>query len=110
MASIPHNSVPSYDDEAPASSSVGVREKRWCRFPNRLRHLRDQQSLTLEQLAARVGCSAKHLSRVELGQLEPHAILLHDLARVLGVLVDCIFDRSWSWERRRRFVDPSSAR
>ena len=80
------------------------------RFPNRLRHLRDQHGLTVEDLARRVGCSAKHLARVERGQFEPKAILLHDLARALGVLVDSIFDRTWSWERKKQIETRSNSR
>lgn len=64
--------------------------------------------LTLEELATRVGCCPKHLGRLERGTIEPKAILLHDLARSLGVLVDALYDRAWSWERRKRFEPPIS--
>lgn len=63
--------------------------------------------LTLEELANRVGCCPKHLGRLERGTIEPKAMLLHDLARALGVLVDGLYDRAWSWERRKLF-EPTS--
>ena len=53
----------------------------------RLRHLREQQHLTLAELGRKVGCTASHLSTIENGRREPRLRLLHDLAATLAVPV-----------------------
>ncbi|NLF04603.1 MAG: helix-turn-helix domain-containing protein [Actinomycetales bacterium] len=53
----------------------------------RVRHHRTTTSLTLDELAAQVGCSPSQLSLVENGKREPRLTLVHALARSLDVEV-----------------------
>ena len=50
-----------------------------------IRQLRIDRQLTLDQLAARAGISASHLSRLERGQAEPSFTVAASLAREIGV-------------------------
>ena len=83
----------------------GIREDaEEARFPNRIAEHRRASFLKIAALAERVSCTRAHLSKVEAGRRVPSAILLHDLARVLGVLVDALYDRDWSWARRQKLA------
>jgi transcriptional regulator with XRE-family HTH domain len=50
-----------------------------------IRRLRTERQMTLDQLAARAGISASHLSRLERGQAEPSFTVAAALAREIGV-------------------------
>lgn len=54
----------------------------------RVRHLRKQAGLTLDQLAERTGVSGSHLSLVENARREPRLSLVQRIAEVLGVPVE----------------------
>lgn len=82
-----------HSQPAPATRTV--------RFPNRIRAERRAQLMTVSALAERVSCSRREISRLEAGRHVPNAVLLHDIARALGVLVDALYDRDWSWQRRK---------
>jgi transcriptional regulator with XRE-family HTH domain len=56
----------------------------------RLRAEREQQGLTLDQLAARTGLSKAYLSRLESAERQPAIGTLLDLARSLGVTVSSL--------------------
>jgi len=58
----------------------------------RVRHLRTQRGLTLDQLAADTGVSASQLSLVENGHREPRLGLLSALAQALGVPTASLLD------------------
>lgn len=58
----------------------------------RVRHLRTQRGLTLDQLAADTGVSASQLSLVENGHREPKLGLLSALAAALGVPAGSLLD------------------
>jgi transcriptional regulator with XRE-family HTH domain len=51
----------------------------------RIRALRQQQGMTLEDLAGLANISASHLSRLERGQTQPSFIVAATLADHLGV-------------------------
>lgn len=53
-----------------------------------IRKMRLERSMTLDDLAARAGISASHLSRLERNQTLPSFTVLAGIARVLGVSVD----------------------
>lgn len=53
-----------------------------------IRTMRHEQGLTLEDLSARAGLSASHLSRMERNQTLPSFTVLASIARVLGVSID----------------------
>ena len=56
-----------------------------------IRQLRGELSLTQEQLAARLGCTAQAVSKWENGATAPDIALLPLLAQALGVSIDTMF-------------------
>ena len=77
------------------------------RFPNRIAEHRRAHFMKVAALAERASCTRAHLSKVEAGMRVPSAVLLHDIARVLGVLVDALYDRDWSWGRKKKLHELS---
>lgn len=71
-------SVPDTADEQLDPISLG----------RRVRHLRKNKGLTLEDLGAAVGSAPSQLSLIENGKREPKLGLLQSLARALGVSID----------------------
>ena len=67
----------------------------------RVRHARQQAGLTLEELSARVGVTASHLSLVETGKREAKIGLLSDVASALDVEVSDLLDETPPNERAR---------
>lgn len=61
-------------------------------FGLRVKHLRREQHLTQEQLAAMLNVSAEHLRKIELGKRGISIDLLLDLAAELGVSVDFLLN------------------
>ena len=61
-------------------------------FRNHLRCHRTLLGLTLEAIAPRVGYSAKHLDRLELGYFVPKADRFLRLAHTLGVSAEALVD------------------
>uniref|UniRef100_A0A9E7ZKI6 Helix-turn-helix domain-containing protein n=1 Tax=Bosea sp. NBC_00436 TaxID=2969620 RepID=A0A9E7ZKI6_9HYPH len=57
----------------------------------RLRCLREQAALSVEDLAARAGISAKRLHGIESGGIDAHLDDLDRFAQVLGVAIDALF-------------------
>ena len=53
----------------------------------RLRHFRTEASMTLEELATKLGATASHLSMIENGKREPKVSLLSEAAELLGIEV-----------------------
>ena len=51
----------------------------------RIRELRIENGMTLDELAHRAGISASHLSRLERGQTAPSFKVAADIAREIGV-------------------------
>lgn len=51
----------------------------------RIRELRMERNMTLDDLAQRAGISASHLSRLERGQTAPSFKVAADIAREIGV-------------------------
>ncbi len=58
---------------------------------NRLRELRERESLTQEDLAARVGVSRQTIIALEKGKYNPSLILAHKLALVFGLRIEDVF-------------------
>ena len=54
---------------------------------HRLRHFRTEASLTLDELAKKLGATASHLSMIENGKREPKVNLLSEAAELVGVTV-----------------------
>ncbi|WP_159711224.1 helix-turn-helix domain-containing protein [Geminicoccus flavidas] len=61
------------------------------RIGARLRNLRSESGLTLDDLAARAGVSRSMLSRIELGQSSPTAQLLARICGGLGITLSMLF-------------------
>lgn len=59
-----------------------------------LRKLRGEKHMTQEQVAEKLGVSAQSVSRWETGATFPDILLLPDLAKLYGVLVDDLFKES----------------
>ena len=58
---------------------------------NRLRELRERDSLTQEDLAARVGVSRQTIISLERGRYNPSLLLAYKLARVFGLRIEDVF-------------------
>jgi transcriptional regulator with XRE-family HTH domain len=61
-------------------------------FGHRLRHLRRQRGLTLDELGALVGKPGPYLSQLENGHTEPKLSLLGELAQAVGVSLAELID------------------
>jgi len=59
-----------------------------------LRKLRGEKHMTQEQVAEKLGVSAQSVSRWETGATFPDILLLPELAKLYGVLVDDLFKES----------------
>src|SRR5690554_1915598 len=55
---------------------------------HRMRHYRTAASMTLDELASKLGATASHLSMIENGKREPKISLLTDAAEYLGIELD----------------------
>ncbi|MBP3577888.1 MAG: helix-turn-helix transcriptional regulator, partial [Lachnospiraceae bacterium] len=60
-------------------------------FSKNLRKLRQEKQMTQEQVAEKIGVSAQSVSRWETGATFPDILLLPELAKLYGVLVDDLF-------------------
>ena len=63
-------------------------------FSKNLRKLRLEKKLTQEQVAEKLGVSAQSVSRWETGATFPDVMMLPEIARMYGVLVDDLFKES----------------
>jgi transcriptional regulator with XRE-family HTH domain len=63
------------------------------RLAARVRALRDDRRLSLDQLAARSGVSRSMISLIERGESSPTAVVLERLATGLGVTMASMFDK-----------------
>ena len=59
-----------------------------------IRKLRQEKQMTQEQVAEKIGVSAQSVSRWETGATFPDILLLPELAKLYGVLVDDLFKES----------------
>ncbi len=60
-------------------------------IPLKIKQLRTQKGLTLEQLAKRIGCSKSYISQLEKGVTAPSVSMLAKLAEALGFPVSDFF-------------------
>lgn len=74
------NASPLHDAETIPQSSIDP-----VILGYRLRHFRTAASLTLDELAEKLGATASHLSMIENGKREPKLSLLTDVAEHLGI-------------------------
>jgi len=58
---------------------------------NRLRELREQQGMTQEDLAIKVGVSRQTIISLEKGKYNPSIFLAHALARVFKLTIEEVF-------------------
>jgi transcriptional regulator with XRE-family HTH domain len=71
------------------------------RLAARLKSLRQDQRLTIEELAARSGVSRATISKIERRECSPTAVVLNKLAIGLGVLLPALFPDAGDRESRR---------
>ena len=76
----------------------------------RLRALRQQQSLTLKEVAAVTGLSMGHLSQLERDLVSPSVKTLHDISRALGVNISWFFEADPASKRLDHYVVRAGAR
>ena len=74
--------VPDIDDEDVDSLTIG----------RRIRQLRTERGLTLDELAEAVGRAPSQLSMIENGRREPKLTLLQAIARALGTSLDALLE------------------
>ena len=58
----------------------------------RLKKARNDRDFTQEQLASLTGLSARHIAKIEKGEVNPSFEVLSTLVKALGVSFDAIFD------------------
>ena len=58
----------------------------------RLKKARKDRDFTQEQLASLTGLSARHIAKIEKGEVNPSFEVLSTLVKALGVSFDAIFD------------------
>ena len=63
-------------------------------FSKNLRKLRQEKKMTQEQVAEKLGVSAQSVSRWETGATFPDVMMLPELSKLYGVLVDDLFKES----------------
>lgn len=59
---------------------------------NRIRELRTKKGMTQEQLAHAVGVRRETIVFLEQGKYNPSLLLAHNVANVLGTLIDQLFE------------------
>ena len=64
------------------------------RFSERLRLLREESNLTVEQLAEKLGTVKQTISKYENGQREPKYEILLKIAEIFNVSIDYLFGRT----------------
>lgn len=64
------------------------------RFGERLRLLREESDLTVEQLAEKLGTVKQTISKYENGQREPKYETLLKIAEIFNVSIDYLFGRT----------------
>jgi putative transcriptional regulator len=60
-------------------------------FANRIRELRQQQGMTMTELAFKAGLSVGIIQRYETGKTDPPLSVAHRVAKVLGEPLDSVF-------------------
>jgi transcriptional regulator with XRE-family HTH domain len=58
----------------------------------KIRALRKQQDLTLEELSEKAGINFKYLQKCEKGRSNPSISILYSISKGLGVALKCIID------------------
>lgn len=76
----------------------------------RLRRLRQQQGLTLRDVATATGLSVGHLSQLERDLVSPSVKTLHDISRALGVNISWFFQDESPGNRLEQYVTRADAR
>lgn len=71
-------------------------------FGARIKQLRDEQGITQEELAERVGVFRTYMSRIETGVANPTLDMIHALADTLRVPVAALFEPAVAPRRRTR--------
>lgn len=76
---------------------------------NRLKELRKEKGLTLEEIAGKLNTTSMSLSRYERGEREPKGSVLLDLASLLNVSPDYLLGRTNNREQSERLIYLSEA-
>lgn len=84
------------DDSVSSATGVESADGRNAQVGMRLRAAREQTSMSLRELARRVGVSPSFMSQVELGRTAPSVGTLYAIARELGLSLDTVMAASSS--------------
>lgn len=78
-------------------------------FGDRLKEIRKQKNMSLEEFAKLLGTSKQALSRYELGQVDPKISQVRKYARILGLSIDYLMgdeeaevDKNVFWRRKEK--------
>ena len=80
------------------------------RFGQNIHYLRKQKAMSQDELAERVDCSQKYISKIELGQAKPSAVLCSRIAAALQCSADTLFTDVLSGEQTKNFIVSASER
>lgn len=80
------------------------------RFGQNIHYLRKQKALSQDELAERVDCSQKYISKIELGRAKPSAVLCSRIAVALQCSADTLFTDALSGEKAENFIVSASER
>ncbi|MCG7205101.1 helix-turn-helix domain-containing protein [Streptomyces arenae] len=77
--------------DAAAESSAAGGSGRGAALGPRLRTAREQNGMSLRELARRLGCSPSHVSQIERGLAAPSVSVLYSMVAELGLSMDGLF-------------------
>ena len=80
------------------------------RFGQNIHYLRKQKAMSQDELAKRVDCSQKYISKIELGQAKPSTALCARIAAALQCSADTLFTDVLSGEQTKNFIVSASER
>lgn len=80
------------------------------RFGQNIHYLRKYKDMSQDELAKRVDCSQKYISKIELGQAKPSAVLCSRISVALQCSADTLFTDALSDEQAENFIVSASER
>ncbi|HLP52447.1 MAG TPA: helix-turn-helix transcriptional regulator [Chitinophagales bacterium] len=59
----------------------------------KIRKLREQKGISLEQLAERTGLIVPYIQQIEIGEANPYMTEIYDISKALGVEISVLFGK-----------------
>ena len=82
----------------------------YVRLGRNIYQLRKARKISQEELARRTNCSQKYISKIELGQAKPSAVLCSRIAAALQCSADTLFTDVLYGEQTKNFIVSASER